>query len=129
MSETQSIVPHYSTQVPLNSEIIQKTCSGFAAGVVFKSRRRPDGLNAPTRPSLLIRLRQPRDERAWVEFTVIYTPRSEGSLARAACKTPTPPTWPRRSSAPSPAPWNAGLRSGPRLLPSLAVPHRAQPDH
>ena len=31
-------------------------------------------LAPPTRPSLLIRLKAPRDERAWVEFVEIYEP-------------------------------------------------------
>jgi RNA polymerase sigma factor (sigma-70 family) len=35
-----------------------------------------------TRPSLLVRLRDPRDERAWAEFTAIYSP----LINRLACR-------------------------------------------
>ena len=35
-----------------------------------------------TRPSLLVRLRDPRDDRAWTEFTAIYSP----LIYRLACR-------------------------------------------
>jgi hypothetical protein len=44
----------------------------------------------PTRPSLLVRIRDPRDDAAWAEFVDIYGPLVYDYGRRS--RTPTPPT-------------------------------------
>ena len=74
---------------------------------------------APTYAAeLLIRLRDPGDEQAWSEFTEIYGPLVYQLAKRRGFRRPTPKTWFRRSSAPSPGPSSdttptrPGARSG-----------------
>jgi hypothetical protein len=45
-----------------------------------------------TRASLLLRLADPRDERAWAEFVAIYGPCSGRWRGAAACRRATPTT-------------------------------------
>ena len=64
-----------------------------------------------TRPSLLVRLGDPRDERAWAEFLDIYTPLVHRLARQARSRRPTRPTWLRMSSAPWPQRSTGSIRT------------------
>lgn len=77
-----------------------------------------------TRASLLVRLRDPRDERAWAEFLDIYTPlvhrlARQGGLQEADAADLAQEVF-RRGHGDRPV----RPRSGPRLVPGLALPDR-----
>ena len=93
--------------------------------------RRQSGMNDPpiTRPSLLVRLRDPGDERAWAEFLEIYgplrpAPRAAQGAPAGGRRRPAQDVFRRRGRGDRPL----GPRPGAGLVPGLAVPDRPEPD-
>ena len=86
------------------------------------------GAVPPTRASLLVRLKAPRDERAWIEFVEIYEPLIHRLARPKGCRRPTRMTWHRTSSARSPTRSSGGTRPRQGLVPCVALADRPQLD-